>query len=88
MTPDGSVVALLEKGMSVTETARRLGTNRNQVYRVRRRNIVNVIGSSDELREALHKLDVAYLRFEASASVESYGKLIEARERYEAARRS
>ena len=50
--------------------------------------VLHVLIWSDELREALHKLDVAYLRFEASASVESYGKLIEARERYEAARRS
>ena len=88
MSRETAVVALLERGMNPSEIARKLTTNRNFVYRVKRRNIINMIGTNDELREALRKLDLAYLKFEASASVKSYGALIEARERYEAVRKS
>ena len=87
MSRETAVVALLERGISPTEIAKKLQTNRNFVYRVKRRSVICMIDES-ELREALRKLDIAYRKFEASASVVSYGHLIEARERYEAARKA
>lgn len=86
MSDDRAVVALLERGASPTEVARILSTNRTRVYRVMRRNVVVVNETSDEVRAAMLQLNRAYAKFEASASVTSYGALIDAREGYEAAR--
>lgn len=85
-----AVLELLEEGLRAFEICERLKVNRQYVWRVKKESDFVYIPREvpEELRAARTALDRAYADFERNAGVKTYGRLIEARERYEKVRRT